>query len=95
MKWAVTSLSSPLWLLLHASLGLALVVFALALLLSAIIARKGGWIAVAIIDLIGVLGAGFNGGSFLNYNQDFSSMLMVVGFILAMLTYSLGLAWGK
>jgi hypothetical protein len=36
-------------------------------------------------------GAGFNGGSFLNYNEDFSSMLMSVGFILAMLTYSLGL----
>ena len=95
VKWAVTSPSSPLWLLLHAILGLALVVFALALLLSAIIARKGGWIAVAIIGLIGVLGAGFNGGSFLNYNQDFSSMLMAVGFILAMLTYSLGLARGK
>ena len=95
VKWAVTSPSSPLWLLLHASLGLALVVFALALLLSAIIARKGGWIAVAIIGFIGVLGAGFNGGSFLNYNQDFSSMLMSVGFILAMVTYSIGLARGK
>jgi hypothetical protein len=50
---------------------------------------------VASIGFIGVLGAGFNGGSFLNYNQDFSSMLMAVGFILAMLTYSLGLARGK
>lgn len=28
---------------------------------------------------IGVLGAGFNGGSFLNYNENFSSMLMSVG----------------
>jgi hypothetical protein len=36
-----------------------------------------------------------DGGSFLNYNQNFSSMLMAVGFILAMLTYSLGLARGK
>ena len=95
VKWAVTSSSSPLWLLLHASLGLALVVLTLALLISTIIARKGGWIAVASIGFIGVLGAGFNGGSFLNYNQNFSSMLMAVGFILAMLTYSIGLARGK
>ena len=95
VQWAVTSPSSPLWLLLHASLGLALVVLSLVLLLSAIIARKGGWIAVAIIGFIGVLGAGFNGGSFLNYNENFSSMLMSVGFILAMLTYSLGVARGK
>ncbi len=91
VKWAVTSSSSPLLLLLHASLGLALVVVTLALLISAIIARKGRWIAVAIIGFIGTLGAGFNGGSFLNYNEDFSSMLMSVGFILAMLVYSLGL----
>jgi hypothetical protein len=42
VSWAVTSSSSPLWLLLHASLGLGLVVLTLALLLSAIIARKGG-----------------------------------------------------
>jgi hypothetical protein len=95
VRWAVTSSSSPLWLLLHASLGLVLVVLSIVLLISAIIARKGGWIAVAIIGLIGVLGAGFNGGSFLNYNEDFSSMLMSVGFILAMLAYGIGLAQRK
>jgi hypothetical protein len=95
VKWAITSTSSPLWLLLHASLGVVLVVLTVALLLAAIVARKGGWIAVASIGFIGVLGAGFNGGSFLNYNQNFSSMLMSVGFILAMLVYSLGLARGK
>jgi hypothetical protein len=95
VTWAVTSSSSPLWLLLHASVGLVLVVLALVLLVCTIVARKGGWIAVASIGLIGILGAGFNGGSFLNYNEDFSSMLMSVGFILAMVTYSLGLARGK
>lgn len=95
VEWSITSPSSPLWLLLHASLGLALVVLSLILLISAIVARKGVWITVAVIGLIGVLGAGFNGGSFLNYNQDFSSMLMSVGFILAVLAYSLGLARGK
>jgi len=42
VKWAVTSSSSPLWLLLHASLGFVLVVLTIALLISAIVARKGG-----------------------------------------------------
>lgn len=93
VAWAVTS--SPLWLLLHTSLGLVLVALTMALLISAIVARKGGWIAVASIGFIGVLGAGFNGGSFLNYNENFSSMLMSVGFILAMLSYTIGLAKGK
>lgn len=91
VKWSITPSSSPLWLLLHAGLGLALVVLTLALLISAIVARKGKWITVAIIGFIGTLGAGFNGGSFLNYNADFSSLLMSVGFILAMLSYSLAL----
>jgi hypothetical protein len=95
VTWAITSSSSPLWLLLHASVGLVLVVLVVALLISAIVSRKGGWIAIAIIGFIGVLGAGFNGGSFLNYNEDFSSMLMSLGFILAMVTYSIGLARGK
>jgi hypothetical protein len=95
VRWAITSSSSPLWLLLHASLGLVVVVLSIALLISAIVARKGGWITVAIIGFIGVLGAGFNGGSFLNYNEDFSSMLMSVGFILAMVTYGIGLAQRK
>ena len=49
---------------------------------------------------IGVLGAGFNGGSFLNYHEDFSSMLMAVGFALAMsayvaLLYRSGIAPGR
>lgn len=95
VRWAITSPASPLLLLLHASLGLLLVVLALVLLVSAIVRRSRGWIVVSIIGLIGVLGAGFNGGSFLNYNEDFSSMLMALGFILAMMTYSLGLGRGK
>jgi len=38
-----------------------------------------------------VLAAGFNGGSFLNYNQDFSSMLMAVFFAVAVIAYAVGL----
>src|SRR5258708_26663856 len=71
VQWAVTSSSSPLWLLLHASLGLVLVILTIALLISAIVARKGGWIAVASLGFIFVLGAGFNGGRFFFFNKKF------------------------
>src|SRR5450631_2421719 len=47
VAWAVTSSSSPLWLLLHASMGLVLAVLTIALLISAVVGRKGSWIAVA------------------------------------------------
>jgi hypothetical protein len=93
VAWAVTS--SPLWLLLHAILGLLLLVLAVIFIIAAIVARKGGWIAVAIIGFIGVMSAGFNGGSFLEYNYDINSFFMAVSFIVAMTAYSLGLAIRK
>ena len=39
----------------------------------------------------GVIAAGFNGGSFLNYNEDFSSMLMAAFFAAAVIAYTAGL----
>jgi hypothetical protein len=46
-----------------------------------------GRIALAALGFVGMLGAGFNGGSFLNYHQDFSSLLMSIGFALTMSAY--------
>jgi hypothetical protein len=41
--------------------------------------------------LFGVPATGFNGGSFLNYNQDFSSLLMATFFAVAVVSCSVGL----
>ncbi len=60
---------------------------ALGTLVQAIRLGGGGRITLAALGFVGVLGAGFNGGSFLNYHQDFSSMLMAVGFALANSAY--------
>lgn len=40
---------------------------------------------------LGVIAAGFNGGSYLNYHQDFSSMIMASGFAVAAVSYLIGL----
>ncbi|MFZ0218506.1 MAG: hypothetical protein WAM30_21420 [Candidatus Dormiibacterota bacterium] len=90
VSWAVTG-SGLVWLQVHAALGLLLVLFAVLLLVVAIVSRRGGRITAAALGLFGVLGAGFNGGSFLNYNEDFSSMLMAGGFALAVAAYVVGL----
>ncbi|HEV7169058.1 MAG TPA: hypothetical protein VGN49_13955 [Micrococcaceae bacterium] len=37
-----------------------------------------------------ILGAGFNGGSFLNYGEDFSSMIMASLFAVATGSYASG-----
>jgi hypothetical protein len=81
VTWAI--LHGGLWLTLHAAFGLVLVLAALGTLVQAVRLGGGGRITLAALGFVGVLGAGFNGGSFLNYHEDFSSMLMAIGFALA------------
>ena len=85
VSWAI--LHGGLWLTLHAVWGLLIVLGAFGTLIQAIRLGGPGRITLAALGFIGVLGAGFNGGSFLNYNQNFSSMLMAVGFALATSCY--------
>jgi hypothetical protein len=78
-------------LALHAGFGLVLVIASIGTLVQAIGNRRRGIVMSAVFGFIGVLGAGFNGGSFLNYHEDFSSMLMATGFAIAVVAYSVGL----
>ena len=89
IAWALDR--GTLLLQLHVALGLLLVVLASALF--ALLLARGphrlrlyagtGW--------IGITGAMFNGGSFINYGHDFSSMLMATGFAIGAASYVLGL----
>jgi hypothetical protein len=89
VTWAV--LHGPVLLQLHAALGLLLVLFSVNSLAQAIQVRKRPVILPAAVGALGVLAAGFNGGSFLNYNQDFSSMIMAAFFAMAVVSYVIGL----
>ena len=87
--WAI--LHGNIFLAVHATFGLMLVIAAIGTLVQAIGNRRGGIVVSAGLGFIGVLGAGFNGGSYLNYHQDFSSMIMATGFSIAVVAYSAGL----
>ena len=76
---------------LHVILGILIFLGAIMLLVAAIQRREALWIWVASIGLAGVMAAGFNGASFLNYGHDFSSMLMSGGFVVALCAYMSGL----
>ena len=89
VTWAI--LHGNLLLAIHSGFGLVLVIAAVGTLVQAIVNRRRGIVVSAVLGFIGVLGAGFNGGSFLNYHQDFSSMLMATGFAIAVVAYSAGL----
>lgn len=91
VEWAV--IYAPLGLQIHVIAGLVLFLVAIILLIWAIVLRRGSWIAIAIIGLIGVIGAGFNGASFMNYGGlNLSSLLMSIGFLLAAIVYTIGIA---
>ena len=85
VSWAI--LHGGLFLTLHAAFGLVIVLGAIGTLVQAIRLGGGSRITWSALGFIGVLGAGFNGGSFLNYNQNFSSMIMAIGWALAMTSY--------
>ena len=89
VTWAI--LHGNVLLAIHAGFGLVLVIAAVGTLVQTIGSRHRGLIVSAVFGFIGVLAAGFNGGSFLNYHQDFSSMLMATGFAIAVVAYSVGL----
>ncbi len=93
VTWAL--LHAPLWLQLHAILGLLLFIASIVLIGFAIAARRRAWIIISVIGLFGIMAGGFNGASFMNYGHDFSSLLMSLGFLLAAIPYITGLSLSR
>jgi hypothetical protein len=86
VAWAI--LHGPVLLVLHASLGLLLLIAAIVLFIQAVRSGPRSFAVATGIGGFAILGAGFNGGSFLNYNQDFSSMIMAAFFAIAIAAYA-------
>jgi len=87
--WVITQTS--IWAAIHASLGLALVVAAVVLAVLSLRVRMPGYAATAIVGALAIIGAGFNGASFVIYGHDFSSMIMGGVWALALASYATGL----
>jgi hypothetical protein len=88
VAWAISS--GPAWVAAHAAFGLAL---GLAAIASVVLTwgkgrRSGTYLSV--LGALAVIGAGFNGMSFLNYGHAFSSMIMAGLWALAIACYGAG-----
>ena len=70
----------------HTGLGLALALLGVAIAAYAIAVRAGRIATIAGALLI--IGAGFNGASFLDFNHDVNSLIMALLFALAALSYA-------
>jgi len=91
VAWAETSPHAPLILAFHGGLGLLLVLGSVWLAVLAIRGRRAGFVWAAVLGALFILGAGFNGASFLNYNKDANSYVMALLFA-AVLCYIIILA---
>jgi hypothetical protein len=90
VTWAIVG-GSSIWLTLHALAGLLLVIFGFGVLVPVIRSRNRVAITTGVIGALAILAAGFNGGSYLNYHEDFSSMIMASFFAIAVIAYVVGL----
>lgn len=81
----------PAWAAAHAAFGLALVVAAYAAIVLARGQRSRVYLVTAVLGALAITGAAFNGASFLNYGQAFSSMIMAGLWALALGCYLTGL----
>lgn len=84
--------NGPLAITLHAALGLILVITAISVTIRAILARRGGILALSVIGLAAVVAANISGAKFVGSGQDSSSSLMAVDGVVAIFCYVLCLA---
>jgi hypothetical protein len=87
VSWAISN--GPAWVAAHAAFGLALVVAAIAAVLLARGVSRAAT-ALAVLGGLCIIGAGFNGASFLNYGHAVSSLLMAVLWAAALACYAGG-----
>ena len=98
-NYVTGSLQSVAWALghgaaalaIHATLGLALVAIAVWVAVRAVRLRPG-WVGfTAVLGALLAIGAGFNGASFLDFNNDISSLLMALLALGSLSCYVVGL----
>lgn len=85
-NYLVGSFHSVVWsighgaaaLAIHATFGLALVLFAIGIAIYAFRLRSGVIAAWSVLAAALILGAGFNGASFLDFNESTSSLIMAL-----------------
>jgi hypothetical protein len=92
LAWLISN--GPAWAAAHAALGMALAAFALAAIILAWRRRGTAARAASVVGALAVIGAGFNGTSFLNYGHDFSSLIMAALWALALACYLTGAILG-
>jgi len=90
LGWSLTQ-SGLLALQVHGALGLLLILLSLVLIGLAIARRLWAWVIVSLIGGVGLILAALSGVGFVNSGEATGSLVMALGFLLALIAYALGL----
>jgi hypothetical protein len=90
LGWSLTQ-SGLLALQVHSALGLLLILLSLVLIGLAIARRSRAWVITSLIGSAGLILAALTGVGFVNTGEATSSLVMALGFLLALIAYALGL----
>jgi hypothetical protein len=88
--WAISS-GFNVWLAVHVALGLFLGLATIEFTIAAFRSHNAIWAWFALAGAAFMIGAGFNGASFLVFNKDYSSLIMAGLFGLSLSSYVLGM----
>ena len=91
--WSITN-GGGIALTLHVILASVLVLGSVAALGFSIAAKNKAWIIAAVFGLLGVLSAFLNGLEFVSTNLDKHSFAMAMAFMIAFVSYALGIYFG-
>lgn len=85
--WAIGH--GPIALAIHASFGIALVLMAIGVLVRSFSVRRASIRALAILGALLIIGAAFNGASFLDFNKAANSLIMALLAFAAVTCYAI------
>jgi hypothetical protein len=88
LGWLITG--GPAWAAAHAAFGMALAAAALVVIWLAWRGGSAAARATSVVGALAIIGAGFNGASFVDYGHAFSSMIMAGLWALALACYLTG-----
>jgi hypothetical protein len=88
LGWVVAH--GPAWAAAHAAFGMALAAAALAAIVLAWRTGSAAGRTASVVGALAIIGAGFNGASFVDYGHAFSSMIMAGLWALALACYLTG-----
>jgi hypothetical protein len=87
--WGIAA-AGGITLMVHIIVATGLLAGSIVLMVQAIRSKRRPWITTAAVGAIAIIGAMFNGLSFVSYNQDLSSFIMAMGYIIATIAYVAG-----